>query len=59
MKLRDYLDLLKTNPFAWAKSQGLDKNGVYKALSGGGLKLKTAVKISQATKGAVRPEELL
>jgi hypothetical protein len=58
MKLREYLDLIKKRPFTWAREHGLEKNGVYKALAGSDLRLKTALKICEASKGAVRPEDL-
>jgi hypothetical protein len=59
MKLKDYLMEIGVRPYPWSKAKKLNKNTVYGLYHGTlRVKLETAIRISQATGGAVSIEEL-
>lgn len=57
MKLREYLELIKTRPSVWARSVGLPPSGVDCWIKGTTPTIKNIFKIQKATEGAVRPDD--
>lgn len=60
MKLKAYLEKIGQKPTPWAIEKGLSASTISKIINGKtGLHLDTAIKISEATDGAVSLTELI
>lgn len=60
MKLKDYIASENLSPSAWAKKVGIPQPVITRFLAGKrGLRLDTALKIQEVTKGMVRVDELV